>query len=406
MQPLIVPVLVVGGGATGALLAAALAAARGPAAGVALWEKSSSTGRVSHSAARGAGAGALADLGAQYFSEPPPGDASAGARAARARLAELVAARVLAPLAADALAGVAARHAGGVHHVAPRGAGSVVAHFRDAAARGGVAVALDRRLVSLEAVRGGGGGGAAGSEAGVAADGEAGGALLWRAEDESGAAVLARAVVLTIPAPQVLGLRGAALGAALAPVAPALRAVAYSSRIALALHFDAAARAALDALAPWTGAFCDAAEGGGVVRYLSYETRKREAGGGAAGGAPTLVAHSTVEYGARHAATPDFRAALLGEMSDAALGALAARAGVARDALPRAADARVHRWLYSQVTARFAPDAPAPGALLLQAPDHAPLVLAGDYMAAVGNFGGAAESAEEAARLLATLGAA
>ena len=48
----------------------------------------------------------------------------------------------------------------------------------------------------------------------------------------------------------------------------------------------------------------------------------------------------------------------------------------------------------------------APGALLLQAPDHAPLVLAGDYMAAVGNFGGAAESAQEAARLLATLGAA
>jgi len=360
-------VLIIGGGATGAQLGALLAGSR-LAASSALWEKSSSTGRISHSRARGAAAGAVADLGAQFFT-------AGGSAAGDAALAALEAARVLAPLPAP-IEGASARHAGARNLVAPRGAGAVVRFFRDAAAAAGVAVVPDTRLVSLEAAPGG----------------------LWRAEAACGRVALARAVVLTLPAPQVRGVGGAALAAALAPLAPALAAVAYSARIALALYFAPRDAAALAAAAPWCGLFVE----GSTVRYLSNEARKRGAGGGGGpdapagfgAGPPAVVAHSTVAFGALHAETPNVEAAVGADFTAAALAALAARAPPGA-AVPVPIETRLHRWKFSQVTARM----PGERAALL-VPAAAPLVLAGDYLAREGNFSGTAESAAAARELL------
>ena len=66
-----VQLLIIGGGLTGSLLASLLPPAL--AASAALWEKSTNAGRFATAVARGSGAPALADLGAQYltaFDEP------------------------------------------------------------------------------------------------------------------------------------------------------------------------------------------------------------------------------------------------------------------------------------------------------------------------------------------------
>lgn len=371
-------VLIIGGGLTGSLCASKLGAL---SASSALWEKSTNTGRVSDSKPRRDGPAVhscAVDLGAQYF--------SSSAHAA-SPLAELRAAGVLVPLPASEMRGVALRHAGGEHFVAPAGASSVVRFFRARAAAAGVAVRERAQLVSLDAVR----------------ESDADGArLLWRAEDADGGVALARTVVLSIPAPQVLALRGAGLARALAPQRASLEAVRYSARIALALHWPQSAAAVLATLAPWTARFVDPAEpGGDVVRYLSYESRKRE--GAAAASHPStaaLVAHSTVAYGAKHFDTPDVDSALRDELVTATLAALTGSAS-AEHGLPAPAEIKVHRWKYSQVTERA--QWPA-AAALLGGDGTPPLILCGDYAAHEGNFSGAVESAEAAGREIAKLG--
>lgn len=381
-------VLIIGGGLTGSLCASQLGSL---ASSSALWEKSTNTGRISDSKPRRDGPAVhscAVDLGAQYF--------SSSAYAAPA-LAELRAAGVLAPLNASEMRGVASRHAGGEHFVAPAGASSIVRFFRARAAAAGVVVRERAQLVSLDAVR----------------ESDAQGArLLWRAEDANGVVALARAVVLSIPAPQVLALRGAALERALAPHRSSLEAVRYSARIALALHWPQSAASALAAIAPWTVRFVDPTEpGGDVVRYLSYESKKREGCGGVdvAGAAVShhpstaaLVAHSTVAYGAKHFDTPDVDSALRDELLTATLAALTGGASSAHG-LPAPSEIRVHRWKYSQVTER----AQWPAAAALVGGDREgtpPLILCGDYAAHEGNFSGAVESAEAAKREIEKLG--
>jgi predicted NAD/FAD-dependent oxidoreductase len=390
-------VLVIGGGATGSRLASQLESL-GLSLSSALWEKSTNTGRISDSKPRRDGAAAnscAVDLGAQYFSSSPR---------TLAALAELRAAAVLSPLHASEMCGVAARHAGGEHYVAPAGASSVVRFYRARAAAAGIVIRERAQLVSLDAVRDSGDAGSP--------------RLLWRAEDAEGGVAFARAVVLSIPAPQALALRGAGLARALAPLRASLEAVRYSTRIALALHWPLAAAPALAALAPWTVRFVDPTEpGGDVIRYLSFESRKRARGDGdgsvaAAGGVaavlsappPTaaFVAHSTVAYGARHVDTPDIESAVREEMVSAALAALTGGGAGGAPPLPAHSEVRVHRWKFSQVTER----AQWPAAAARAGGDEEgtpPLVLCGDYAGSDGNFSGALESADAALAEIAKL---
>jgi hypothetical protein len=221
----------------------------------------------------------------------------------------------------------------------------VDAHLLPRAQAGGLAVRRNARLASLEAVR-------------------HGGEAVWRATDESGGVALFRCAALAVPAPQALQLGGdVACVLAAGGLTPLLGAVAFSTRLAVAIYFAPESAAFFEAALPWAGRFVDRAEpGGDKLRYLAFETRKRRYGGGAGGGidcggavgAPiAFIAHTTIEYGAAHESTPDFQAALGPELVAAACAALARAAGVAGDgALPFApVESRVHRWKYSQMTA-------------------------------------------------------
>lgn len=385
----VLSVLIIGGGVTGSVLSSTLTALSSSSE---LWEKSRSTGRVSHSVARGAAAGALADLGAQYFtlgrSTRSDGDS---------RLLELEKAGVLARLAPGSLSGEAARHSGFTHLVAPNGAGSIVRYYRGLGLANGVVLREAMRLVSLDSVRTPGGGDDA--------------PLIWRAESECGHVAFSRKVVLTVPAPQLHGLRGAALRLALdAPhVKDAVAAARYDTRIALALFFSALDAQTLSNALPWTGHFVPP-ESSSIIRYLSFETRKRSVpsattSAAAAAAAPQLhfpcvVAHSTAPYGEKHADTPDFARVLEHELVGATLDELAKSAKMDRSAFPVPIETRVHRWKYAQVLKSAASKPSAPAAAALVASSSPPLILAGDYLAESGNVVGACESACDAAALL------
>ena len=401
--------LVVGGGLTGFSIAAALPAAL--QARAALWEKSASPGRLAVSRARGAAAPAVCDLGAQYFS-------AVDARSAAA-LAELEASGLVARLPPAAVDGARAGHDSVAHYAAVGGTASVVdAHLAPRAAAGGLQVRRNTRLTSLTAE--------------VLAEGAEGpGGVVWRAADEAGGSALFRAVALTVPAPQALQLGGdvqAVLAAS--GLAPPLRGVTYSSRLAVALHFARESAPALEAALPWAGRFVDrGAPGGAVVRYLSNESRKR--GLTVPGGAsycPAFIAHSTVEYGALHENTADYAQALGPELVASACAALEAAIGAPLAHAP--IETRVHRWKYSQVTrgvsgpdleeaAAAAASAAAAGGeagasvrvqdggaavrvdgvALAGGMRSPPLVIAGDYMTA-SHFAGCLRSAEAARALL------
>ena len=321
--------LIVGGGCSGALLASLLPPAL--QATTQLWEKSTSAGRFATSTARGAAAGARADGGAQYCTAFDAPSAAA--------LEAAAAAGALRRLPPGAILGEREPTASLPSYYAPAGARSLVEHYLRAAAGGGVALHKSRRLVALEAGVPGAAG-AAGAAAGAAAAAAASAApaatpaaeppaapqpqLQWLATDEAGGEAWFSAVVLTLPVPQLLELRGGALAGALAAsgLRAALASVAYSSRFALTLHL---ARGSLGSLAerlPWHARYvAPAQQGGDVLRYLAFEDRKRwgeGGGGGASGGGggggeggegapcPTFTAHSSVELGAAHEkATPE-----------------------------------------------------------------------------------------------------
>ena len=399
----VLSVLIIGGGATGSVLASTLGALSSTSA---LWEKSTSTGRVSHSTARGAASGGIADLGAQYFTM---GRATRGE--GDLRLKELCTAGILVPMSCS-IAGEAPRHAGFANFVAPNGAGSVIRFYRDRAAAAGVACHESTRLATLDTVKD------------PSPDTPFDAPLLWRAESECGRVALSRRVVLTVPAPQLPALRGVKYQAALtAPsVALALQGVTYDTRLALAVYFSPSDMPKMDLLCPWSARFVD---GDAIVRFVSYETRKRTAGVLPASNAtatapapapttapapapatatatatatapaitPCLVVHSTATYGATHETTPDVARVVESDMLTATFKALAACAGVDPSTLPTPIETRVHRWRYGQVTKRA--NIPLSQAALVIS-NSPTLILAGDYLSVSSNFSGACESAADA----------
>lgn len=391
--------LIVGGGLSGALLSSLLPAAL--AGRTQLWEKSTNCGRLTSSTARGAAAGAVSDLGAQYFTAF---DAASGAALASAQ-----AAGVLQRLPPGAIVGEREPTASLPSYFAPGGNSRLAEHYLAAAAGRGLAVHRGRRLASLEA--------------GLRPGAAAGSAASWRALDTSGAEAWFAAVVLTLPAPQVLELGGAALARALegscgggeATLRSALGSTTYSSRFACTLHF---ARGSLPRFAslPWYGRYVTPAQAGGdVLRYIAFETRKQGAGAGAEGEAccPTFTLHSSVELGAAHpAGTPEVQALLHRAALAALTESMGEKEGSSALPLPEVLEGgRMHRWKFSQVLPPVAGAGgafPAP-AVLAPAASHGeggvlpPLVLAGDGVAGRSNFASCLASAAEALELLTRL---
>ena len=207
------------------------------------------------------------------------------------------------------------------------------------------------------------------------------------------------ALVCTIPAPQILELKGDVdqLLGETPGVKDALGQVKFSSRYALVCYFDPSARHKLDALLPYAGRYVNPDENP-AIRYVSYDNRKR--GSVEPDEQLAVVVHSSVGFGSEH----------LEDDIDAMGLQLLQQLNALYAGLPEPVRLKSHRWRYSQVTQTFPAtpgDASTPGAYGVGAMTLAsvpPLVLAGDSFSQ-SHFDGCIYSAEAAVKsLLALLG--
>lgn len=332
-------VLIVGCGPTGAAVAAALQprtvsgtiaalrTLRGDAAtdvAVTIWDKARRPGgRMStyQFPPRGdaPARAARCDLGAQYFTD------TAASTVASSVVHELRERGVLTPLEGR-IVGQTAAQAAHSNNVACSGTAALVHALLTSSPAANVC--FNRRLAELRRE-----------------------GATWVAIDTDSVAASFDAVVLTLPAPQLLQLGGDVPHLLQSSgVSPALVAVAYSSRYALGLMYDAtpASSTALLRQMDYVGRYIDRGEDD-VIRYVSFDSRKRGVHDGAAEDGLSVVVHSSVSYGAEHVDDDiaSVQATLLDRWNK--LGGAA---------LPPPSHVKCHRWRYSQVTAAYDPAAP------------------------------------------------
>ena len=379
---------IIGGGPTGALLASFINTLF-PASSVFVIDKGRELGgRMSTNRASHAGFKGQADHGAVYITQLSP--------SCRPSIGELQRAGLLEPMKTAA---VQNERKSLPNFVASKGIQTLPLHFLHAS---GASVLTSTKISSLE-------------------KGDK-----WRAKTEDGQTHEFDAVISTIPAPQLLQLVGDVPGilAATPGLVDALKSVRYSSRYALICYFDPVHRSSIDALLPYSGRYVQPDEDD-VIRYISYDTRKREGDAAAPTAFPeghdghpaaelvSLVFHTSVSFGAEHL-----------EADKEATGRIVLeRVLRLLPGLPEPVRTKSHRWRYSQVTQTCPPlpseagaraaqvssdnsSSPAGhdalgsygvGALLACA--QPPLILAGDSFSQ-SHFDGCVYSAQEAARLL------
>lgn len=337
--------LICGAGPTGTNLASNLSTSLSSVySQITVWEKSSSPGRFAVNTPRGAAAsgGAICDLGAQYF--------TAYDTRTNQYLSSLQLRGKVAKLGQNTIIGARGfdEHP---QYVSISGSASIVNDSLDQASLLGVKVQKNKRLVALNAIP-------SVTESGPD---QSTCKSVWRATDEDGNDSIFDDVALTIPAPQVLQLKGNVSNVLEnSGVGKALKSVAYSTRLVLALYFPESAQALFEEKVPWFGRFVNRDEpGGDVIRYLSFESRKRYIGREGIQGeskhfCPSFISHSTVEYGAAHENDEDYKKALEGVLVQSTLKSLAKAIGLRESDLPSPIETRVHRWKYSQVSRAIA----------------------------------------------------
>lgn len=194
-------------------------------------------------------------------------------------------------------------------------------------------------------------------------------AKFWQVTDLKDNTSKFDSVVVTIPTPQLLNLKGSIQGF-LASKRSLLESVQYSSRYAVALYFEQGVKINV----PWC---CKYVTGSPCVRFLSVDSRKRfgkdpeEIG-------PSLLAHTSVPFGIEH---------LEMDLNDVKEIIISHIKQILPD-LPEPANSRCLRWRYSQVSRGF--DG-SPGCIALC---NSPLLVAcGDAFSHT-NFDGCINSAQ------------
>ena len=249
--------LVVGGGATGGVIAYLLNKHIGKVL-LSVWEKSRGIGgRMTTHRFEG---DAIADMGAQYITVPWKSDEPAATlNTFNEAVQELLYSNVLVPFSGVIDGELSSRQEENKNFVAPRGINSVVKHFIN---NSKAQVCFSKRLVSVNI---------------------SGDSVHCSAED--GTSQVFDGVVLTMPIPQVSTLQGN-IATFLKEHVKQLSEAEYSSRYAVAFTYKP------DVLSSFTWSakyFQD-----DVVRYVSCEPRKR---GETNVSTPVLIAHTSVPFG-------------------------------------------------------------------------------------------------------------
>ena len=297
-------VLLVGAGLTSSLTASLLAQAA-PSLSLTVWEKARGAGGRMATSRAPSCPSCTVDLGAQYLS---PSSQEVEGQEYRA----LLEAGVIMPVNLDSIEGH--RHArDSLNFMAPGGASSIVKHFMS---KSGAKLEFGRQMTALEEREG-----------------------RWRAVSACGQEQQFDAVVITMPVPQLLQLQG--------DVAPkleeqgllaGLQQVRYSTRFVLGLFHNEH----VDLGVAWAAKYIPDHP---VLRFAAVDSAKR----GKAEGPTSVLVHSTVGWGAKHAKLSPKEAEPL----------LMKEVGEMFPSWPQPKETKPLKWLYSQVLPP-APFSPAP----------------------------------------------
>lgn len=180
-------------------------------------------------------------------------------------------------------------------------------------------------------------------------------------------------VVLTLPVPQLLSLKGDIVGSISADTHSKLSSVKYSSRYAVGLFFKEHISTS------WSAKYLDDS----IVRYASWDTAKRDC----TLYGSSLALHSTVPFGIKR----------LEDNKEEVKDEIIQRATELIPGLPQPAHSHVIRWKYSQVSAVYPG---SPGCVVLS---HDPLVVATGDGFSGSNFESCMRAAQATAKTLTQL---
>ncbi|KAK7507957.1 hypothetical protein BaRGS_00000922 [Batillaria attramentaria] len=342
-----VKVLVVGSGMTGCAAAALLRQRLPPDTDITIWDKARGAGgRMSTSRSSAVKIGpCTADLGAQYIT------LTAQYQPKRQQLySDLVAEGILAPMVAGSIEGPNRFDQDGAKHfVTPKGSSSLVKRYLE---KSKANVEYDREIVSVEVK-----------------DPDS-----ITVVDTRGAGADFNAVVLTMPVPQILQLKGS-INKALdsqRSVWEKLQAVNYSSRFALGLFYEPGTELPY----PWSVKYLD---NNPCIRFVAIDSKKRGLDGKNV--SPSVVVHTHVQFGLQH----------VDENKEEVKDVILSHLKECLPDLPPPAEVKSQKWRYSQVHRGYPG---SPGCLTLQ--QQPLLVLAGDAFT-LSTFDGCLDSAEAAA---------
>jgi len=335
-------VLVVGAGLTSAVTTYKLASVL-PQGSVYVWDKSRGAGgRMATSRSPG-NPECKADMGAQYVSTPN----QQGSAGQQDIYAELISAGLLHKIDTQDIVGFRSGKGEMNHFVAPQGMSSLVKHFFR---RSGIDVEFNQRIADLSMK-----------------DGK------WVASTDDGRQDEFEAVVVTMPVPQVLDLKGdiSQLIKSDGRLLQDLQGIKYSSRFALAVFFDKPVDLGVD----WS---INYVSNHPIFRYVAIDNLKR----GDNIGPTSIVAHTSVPFAMdRIDETPDnLKPDLMSSLQKMF------------PTWTTPSHVKCHKWRFSQVTQHYPGH---PGSIVVNTSPL--LVLAGDAFASSSNVDGCLYSATKAA---------
>jgi renalase len=384
--------LIVGAGLTGAAISSFLSDTATMLFSNHIWEKARNPGGRMTTKSLGSNEYETVDIGAQYITKKDDNHAKI--------YDTLVESGILKPLNISYVQNAHASSRTQEHFIAPLGTSSIVQSFLDSG-KEATTYHGSTHLTSLNIV----------DTYDDDRDTTNKGTKIWAATSKDGTVDHFDVVILTLPVPQILQIKGD-IEDRIAPVKESLNQVKYSTRYVMALQYNSEEAMEIFGSIPWSVKYVNREEeGSDCICYMSIDAKKRgldlfkddKAGDKTV----TLLVHASKDF-------------------SIANGAQVAKAGIPHEILDKVkfemqesiqklipglasaspSNVHMHRWLYSQVTDRFIhPDEcqKEEDAGCFVADSDPPLILAGDAFSTHGSkFDGCIQSALSVKHVLVT----
>ncbi|XP_053548189.1 renalase isoform X2 [Bombina bombina] len=328
-------ILIVGAGLTGSLCAYLLKKELASKLQVVVWDKARGAGGRMSTSRCPSNPNCTVDLGAQYITVTPH-----YAQKHKRFYDELLAQGICKPLN-SVVEGMVMKD-GSYNLVTPQGVSSIVKYYLG---QSGADVFYERHVTHINLRDG-----------------------AWEVCRKSGTPESFDVVVLTMPVPQILQLKGDIENLIQKNQRQKLKTVSYSSRYALGLFYEAGTQISV----PWAAKYIT---NNPCIRFISIDSKKRNVESSGVG--PSLVVHTSVPFGIEH----------LEQEKEAVQPLILEHLETILPDLPKPIDIKCQKWRFSQVTEAF-PDCPGQIAL-----HNKPLLLCGGDGFTHSNFDGCTESA-------------